>query len=89
MQQIFCIALVFFFAMLGAEKETNMEKSKAVLDLQQWFKDNGIRKGWFAEQLGVDGASLSRWLSGKVRPHAPARKLIEDKTGGTVKADSW
>ena len=56
---------------------------------QTWFKENGIRKNGFAEQLGVDSPSISRWLSGAVRPTRPTRKRIEELTGGAVPMDSW
>lgn len=66
-----------------------MKKAKAVTLLDKWFKMNGVRKNWFAEQIGVDSASISRWLSGKVRPHRPVRKRIEELTDGVVPMDSW
>lgn len=66
-----------------------MEKTKAVMLFDAWFKDQGIRKNWFAEQIGVDGASISRWLSGKVRPHKAVRKRIEELTDGAVPMDAW
>ena len=66
-----------------------MEKSKAVELFAEWFKHQGIKKGWFAEQLGVDGASISRWLSGKVKPHRAVRKRIDELTGGAVPIETW
>lgn len=64
-------------------------KSKAVDLFEDWFQSNGVRKNWFAEQVGVDSASISRWLSGKVRPHRAVRKRIEELTGGAVPMESW
>ena len=66
-----------------------MKKTQAVASLVAWFDENGIKKGWFAEQLGVDNASISRWLSGKVRPHKAVRKRIDQLTGGQVSIDGW
>lgn len=66
-----------------------MEKTNAVHLFDTWFKENGIRKGWFADQLGVDGASISRWLSGSTRPHRAVRKRIEELTSGAVTMDDW
>lgn len=54
-----------------------------------WFKQNGIRKNWFADQIGVDNSSVSRWLSGSVTPHRSVRKRIEQMTDGAVPMDSW
>jgi DNA-binding transcriptional regulator YdaS (Cro superfamily) len=66
-----------------------MEKSEAVKQFIVWFKESGIRKGWFAEKIGVDNASISRWLSGSVRPHRAVRKRIEELTEGAVNMDAW
>jgi len=64
-------------------------KRKAVDLFEDWFQSNGVRKNWFAEQVGVDSASISRWLSGKVRPHKAVRKRIEELTDGAVPMESW
>lgn len=66
-----------------------MKKTEAAILFSEWFKENGIRKNWFAEQLGVDSVSISRWLSGAVRPHRPVRKRIDELTGGAVPMGSW
>ena len=64
-------------------------KSKAVDLFEDWFRSNGIRKNFFAAQMGVDSASISRWLSGKVKPHRAVRKRIEELTNGAVPMESW
>ena len=66
-----------------------MDKAKAVMLFDDWFKSQGIRKNWFAQQLGVDSASISRWLSGKVKPHSAVRKRIEELTDGAVPMEAW
>jgi hypothetical protein len=66
-----------------------MEKTKAVYLFDAWFKEKGIRKNWFADQLGVDSASISRWLAGSVRPHRAVRKRIDELTGGAVPIETW
>ena len=66
-----------------------MEKTKAVHLFDVWFKKNGVRKNWFADQLGVDGASISRWLAGSTRPHRAVRKRIEELTNGAVTINDW
>jgi len=75
--------------MLASQNGGTDMKSKAVDLFEDWFQSNGVRKNWFAEQIGVDSASISRWLSGKVRPHRPVRKRIEELTDGAVPMDSW
>jgi hypothetical protein len=45
-----------------------VDKNKSAMLFAEWFQKNGIRKNWFAEQIGVDSVSISRWLSGSVRP---------------------
>jgi transcriptional regulator with XRE-family HTH domain len=69
--------------------EEDMDKTKAVMLFDDWFKSQGIRKNWFAQQLGVDNASISRWLSGKVKPHNAVRKRIEELTDGAVPMEAW
>jgi hypothetical protein len=66
-----------------------MEKTQAVILFNEWFKINGVRKNWFAEQIGVNGPDISRWLSGKVRPHKAVRKRIEELTNGAVPMEAW
>lgn len=56
---------------------------------RQWFKDSGFRKGWFADQIGVDPASISRWLGGQTKPQRAVRKRIEQLTDGAVPMDAW
>ena len=69
--------------------EEDMDKTKAVMMFDDWFKSQGIRKNWFAQQLGVDNASISRWLSGKVKPHNAVRKRIDELTDGAVPMEAW
>jgi hypothetical protein len=66
-----------------------VDKNKSAMLFAEWFQKNGIRKNWFAEQIGVDSVSISRWLSGSVRPHRPVRKRIEELTDGAVPMDGW
>lgn len=42
-----------------------------------------------AKSLGVAGATLSLWLSGKRRPDHPYRVAIERYTDGAIPAASW
>lgn len=66
-----------------------MQKSQAALAFAQWFKDNGIMKGWFARRIGVDSATITRWLTGAVRPQRVARKRIDELTDGAVPMEKW
>jgi len=66
-----------------------MKKTQAVILFEKWFKETGKKKQWFAKELGVNGASISRWLSGEVRPHNAVRKRIEQLTDGAVPMDAW
>ena len=72
--------------MVVASKEAKM---KANEKFDQWFKVNGVRKGWFAAQIGVGSQSISKWVKGTTKPSAMARKVIEEKTGGAVLAEEW
>lgn len=65
------------------------EKPEAVNLINNYLKVRGIRKNWFADQIGVRNASLSRWLSGKWTPSPMARKRIADLTNGEVPETSW
>lgn len=65
------------------------EKPEAVNLINNYLKARGIRKNWFADQIGVRNASLSRWLSGKWTPSPMARKRIADLTDGEVPETSW
>lgn len=66
-----------------------MQKSQSALAFAQWFEENGIRKNWFAKRIGVDNATITRWLTGAVRPQRVARKRVEELTDGAVAMDGW
>ena len=66
-----------------------MQKSQSALAFAQWFEDNGIRKSWFAKRIGVDNATITRWLTGAVCPQRASRKWVEELTNGAVAADGW
>lgn len=63
-----------------------MEKPARIL-LQEWFDREGRKKGWLADQLKIDRASLSQWMSGARKPHPARREKVEQITG--VPADAW
>ena len=66
-----------------------MQKSKSAIAFAQWFKDNGILKSWFAKRIGVNNATITRWLTGEVCPQRAARTLLDELTKGAVPADGW
>lgn len=49
----------------------------------------GRKQFTVARELGIAGATLSLWLSGKRRPTHPYRIAIETYTGGAVPASAW
>ena len=66
-----------------------MEKPDSALALETWLSERGLKKKWFAEQVGTRPDNVSRWLSGATRPHRPTRVHIERMTDGAVSEHGW
>jgi ribosome-binding protein aMBF1 (putative translation factor) len=66
-----------------------IQKPAAVSLINLYVQENGIKKAWLADKIGVSNTSFSRWMSGKWKPSRMARKRIEDITGGAVPENSW
>lgn len=67
----------------------HVTKPQAVALINKYVDENGIKKSFLAEKIGVTNVSFSRWLSGKWLPSKMARKRIEDITKGAVPETSW
>ena len=66
-----------------------MEKPESAIALQAWLEKRGLKKKWFAEQVGTRPDNVSRWLSGVTRPHRATRVHIERITDGYVPQGGW
>lgn len=58
------------------------------MDLRTYLFQNRIKKGLFAEQLGISKAHLSRLVNGRM-PSLTLAIKIEEFTDGAVKTSSW
>ncbi len=66
----------------------NTKKNKDKITLQEYMKLNGLKKCFFAQQIGIQPNSLSRILSG----YAPTLKMaidIEKYTKGKISVYDW
>ena len=57
--------------------------------LSEYLTDHDISQNDFAEKIGTTQATVSRLVSGKVKPGLPLAVLIERETGGIVPPSSW
>lgn len=57
--------------------------------LTAFFKERGIKKNYFAAELGITSPTLKAYMDGKSVPSASRRRLIEVLTGGDVLATDW
>ena len=57
--------------------------------LQQYFKNTGVMKVFFANKIGATPTSLSAWLHGRTVPNIDFAFRIEKATNGFVKAQDW
>jgi hypothetical protein len=86
LQAFFCIAITFFCVYDKKHKEIVMTASK---DLDHWIESNGIKRVWFAKKMGVNNATLWRWVEGKSRPSKAVRFMIQELTKGDVDMENW
>lgn len=59
------------------------------MTLAQWLEANEIKPSSFAERLGVPASTVQRWVNGDRTPRIQAILLIEQQTGGEVRAEDW
>ncbi len=55
--------------------------------LALWLKNRRITQAALADLVGVEQATVSRWVTGAGRPESPFRDAIASITG--VEATSW
>jgi transcriptional regulator with XRE-family HTH domain len=55
--------------------------------LAGWLASQGLLQRDLAARLGVTRQAVSMWLSGRGRPRAAVARLLEEVTGGAVRAD--
>jgi DNA-binding transcriptional regulator YdaS (Cro superfamily) len=54
------------------------------MKLRDWMKDNDVRQGAFADEIGISQAALSMLCTGKRRPSAEMMHIIAVATKGSV-----
>jgi len=54
------------------------------MDLEEYIRSNGIKKQYFAKQLGVTPQALSRIMSGRGAPRQKTAQKIVELTNGEV-----
>lgn len=64
-----------------------VRNSRARVALEEYFAQNEITQVAVADRLGVKQALISQWLSGKARPSARLREMLEVTCG--IPAHHW
>lgn len=59
------------------------------MQLAEWLKQSGKRKGEFADEIGVTPQMISAYLKGSIWPTRERMRLISEKTGGAVTANDF
>lgn len=57
------------------------------MELSEYLEREGLKKGWFAEKVGISKRTMSKICKG-YKVHALMAKAIEVHTNGEVKAES-
>lgn len=57
--------------------------------LENYLQARGLKKGFFASQIGISAVYLSHFLSGRRKPNADICARIDHMTNGDVPASSW
>ncbi len=72
-------------------KEISVPSTTVSLDdvplfgFEKWIKDNGLKKGFVADKLGIGREYLWYILTGRAKPSAALMGKISELTGGDVK----
>lgn len=64
-----------------------MGKTDGAKRLAAWLKESKTSQTQFAADLRVGQSTVSRWLSGHLRPEPAYREAIERRTG--IEATAW
>lgn len=59
------------------------------MKLSDYLRHHQIPRSAFAEKIGVDVASVGRYVTGERRPTWPVLRLIKTVTDGQVTADDF
>ena len=59
------------------------------MDLQAWLKHTNTRVKDFAGRIGVDQATVRRYMNGTRKPSLDTMKRIADETKGSVGIESF
>lgn len=57
--------------------------------LADYIEENGLRKDWFAEKIGVTASTISLWINGRRKPSYAYIYMICQKTNGLVGESDW
>ena len=59
------------------------------MKLEAWFKKSKLSQTAFAEKVGVNPATVTRWLNGERRPSLRLAVKICAATNGKVQPNEW
>ena len=59
------------------------------MTLNEYIESRGVRKGWFAEQIGVSRAMLYQYIARTATPSIGIIMRIKHETGGKVGPEDW
>jgi hypothetical protein len=63
--------------------------SKAAVRLRAWFIEQATTARQLAAEMDVREETVSRWLSGRLKPSRMARHAIAHVTRDAVSVDAW
>ena len=61
----------------------------AAAKIEEWIREGGLKKGFFAQRIGVSKSTLSLILRKGYVPSMPVRIAIEHETDGHVSREGW
>lgn len=59
------------------------------MTLKQYMEKRKLNQTLMADKIGISTAMISRILSGERKPGYALKMLIQAKTKGAIKLDSW
>jgi len=59
------------------------------MNLKKWFDKSGVKKRFFAKEVGVSYTTLFNWINGNTYPHKKQFEKIEKITNNEVTEEDF